>query len=163
MGLGQQPVDQLQISSQAEKPFGQHLVAQIPWGHNILIFSKSKDVDEALFYVQKTIENGWGRNVLGFYIDGKLYERQGKAIHNFTNTHPETTSDLAQQLLKDPYQFEFLSLTETFKERELENALVEKIIKFLLELGSGFASVQRTAVCYNAFQEELGRVGALDV
>jgi hypothetical protein len=139
--IGQQPVDQLQINTQFENPFGQHLVAQIPWGHNILIFSKSKDVNEALFYVQKTIESGWSRNILGFYIDGKLYERQGKAINNFTNTLPETTSDLAQQLLKDPYQFDFLSLTETYKERELENALVENITKFLLELGNGFAYV----------------------
>lgn len=165
MGLGQQPVDQLQISSQAEKPFGQHLVAQIPWGHNILIFSKFKDVNEALFYIQKTIENGWRRNILGFHIDGILYERQGKAIHNFTNTLPETTSDLAQQLLKNPYQFDFLSLTETYNKRKRENALVENITKFLLELGSGFTSAQRTAVCCHALQEELVRsgVGALDV
>jgi predicted nuclease of restriction endonuclease-like (RecB) superfamily len=116
-------------------------VAQIPWGHNILIFSKSKDAPEALFYVQKTIENGWSRNILGLQIEVNLFQRQGKAINNFKNTLPETSSDLAQQLLKDPYQFDFLTLTESYKERELENALVENITRFLLELGSGFAYV----------------------
>lgn len=119
----------------------QQAVAQIPWGHNILIFSKSKDAIEALFYVQKTLENGWSRNILSLQIEANLFQRQGKAINNFKNTLPETSSDLAQQLLKDPYQFDFLTLTETYKERELENALVENITKFLLELGSGFAYV----------------------
>jgi predicted nuclease of restriction endonuclease-like (RecB) superfamily len=135
--IGQQPVDHLQTSS----TIGQQLVAQIPWSHNILIFSKSKDIQEAQFYIQQTIENGWSRDVLKSQLKSNLYERQGKAINNFKNTLPATSSDLAQQLLKDPYQFDFLSLTETYKERELETALVENITKFLLELGSGFAYV----------------------
>lgn len=121
--------------------FRQQLVAKIPWGHNILIFSKSKDILEALFYIEKTISNGWSRSVLGLQIEANLYQRQGKAINNFKNTLPKSTSDLAHQLLKDPYQFDFLALTENYKERELENALVENITKFLLELGSGFAYV----------------------
>jgi len=141
----QQPIDQLQTNSeivqQAVVPIMQQAVAQIPWGHNILIFSKSRDVAEAHFYIQKTIENGWSRSVLQHQIESKLYERQGKAITNFKNTLPDTSSDLAHQLLKDPYQFDFLTLTENYKERELENALVENITKFLLELGSGFAYV----------------------
>lgn len=107
--IGQQAVDQLQTT----------LVTQIPWGHNILIFTKSHDIKEANFYLQNTIENGWSRDVLGFQIKGNLYARQGKAIHNFKNTLPEPTSDLAGQLLKDPYKFDFLSMTEPYKEREL--------------------------------------------
>jgi predicted nuclease of restriction endonuclease-like (RecB) superfamily len=130
-----------EISQQAVDQFVQQLVAQIPWGHNILIFSKSKDTEQARFYIQKTIENGWSRDILSLQIKSNLYERQGKAITNFKNTMPDTSSDLAHQLLKDPYQFDFLTLTENYKERELENALVDNITKFLLELGSGFAYV----------------------
>ena len=129
------------IVQQAVALFSQQPVAQIPWGHNILIFSKSSDVDEAMFYVQMTIENSWSRDVLGLQIKSSLYQRQGKAIHNFKQTLPDPMSDLAGQLLKDPYNFDFLTLTENYKERELENALVENVTKFLLELGSGFAYV----------------------
>ena len=129
--IGQQPVDQLQTI----------LVTQIPWGHNILIFTKSQDIKEAHFYITQTIEYGWSRDILGFQIKGNLYARQGKAIHNFKNTLPEPTSDLAGQLLKDPYKFDFLSMTEPYKERELENALIDNVTKFLLELGTGFAYV----------------------
>lgn len=124
-----------------QHPIWQQLVTQIPWGHNILIFSKSKDLSEARFYIQETIANGWSREILGSQLKSDLYARQGKAIHNFKNTLPEVTSDLAHQLIKDPYNFDFLTLTEHYKERELENALVENITKFLLELGSGFAYV----------------------
>lgn len=136
---GKQATDK--ISQQAVDLNWQQLVAQIPWGHNILIFSKSADVLEAQFYIQKTIENGWSRAVLTQQIESGLYKRQGKAITNFKNTLPESSSDLAHQLMKDPYQFDFLALTDNYKERELENALVENITKFLLELGSGFAYV----------------------
>jgi len=128
-------------SQQAVDQFVQQVVGQIPWGHNILIFSKSSDINEARFYIHKTIENGWSRDILGLQIKSNLYERQGKAISNFKDTMPDASSDLAHQLLKDPYQFDFLTLTENYKERELENALVENITKFLLELGSGFAYV----------------------
>jgi predicted nuclease of restriction endonuclease-like (RecB) superfamily len=139
--IGQQAVANLANHTQAGQEAGQQLVAQIPWGHNILIFSKSKDTEQARFYIQKTIENGWSRDILSLQLKSNLYERQGKAITNFKNTLPDTSSDLAHQLLKDPYQFDFLTLTENYKERELENALVENITKFLLELGSGFAYV----------------------
>jgi predicted nuclease of restriction endonuclease-like (RecB) superfamily len=123
------------------KEFGQQLVAQIPWGHNILIFSKSREVNEAHFYIQQTLENGWSRDILGLQIKSNLYARQGKAIHNFQQTLPDPMSDLAGQILKDPYNFDFLSMTKNYKERELENALVDNVTKFLLELGSGFAYV----------------------
>lgn len=123
--------------------FRQQPVAQIPWGHNILIFSKSKSADEAEFYAGQTLQNGWSRNILSQQINANLFERQGKAIHNFQNTLPEITSDLAHQMIKDPYQFDFLALTDNYKERELENALVNNITNFLLELGSGFAYIGR--------------------
>ncbi|RDB02402.1 PDDEXK nuclease domain-containing protein [Runella aurantiaca] len=124
-----------------QSSFGQQPVDQIPWGHNILIFTKSRDIDEADFYIQKTIENGWSRDVLGMQLKSNLYERQGKAITNFKDTLPNPMSDLATQLLKDPYNFDFLAMTENYKERELENALIDNVTKFLLELGTGFAYV----------------------
>ncbi len=129
----QQAVGQLPVAA----------VTQIPWGHNILIITKSQNVEEARFYIQKTIENGWSRTSLDIQIDAKLYKRQGKAVSNFQSTLPRFSSDLAHQLLKDPYQFDFLSLTQDYKERELESALVENITKFLLELGNGFSYVGR--------------------
>jgi predicted nuclease of restriction endonuclease-like (RecB) superfamily len=134
---------QSQIGQQAVDQFTQQAVAQIPWGHNILIFTKSKSINEANFYIQQTIENGWSRDILGLQIKSDLYSRQGKAITNFSKSLPAVNSDLARQLLKDPYNFDFLTLTEPYKERELENALVENITKFLLELGTGFAYMGR--------------------
>jgi predicted nuclease of restriction endonuclease-like (RecB) superfamily len=143
--IGQQAVAQSKASSElipaVVGEIGQQLVAQIPWGHNILIFSMLKDVDEARYYIHQTIENGWSRAILSLQIKSNLYERQGKAVTNFKHTLPEASSDLAHQLLKDPYKFDFLTLTENYKERELENALVENITRFLLELGNGFAYV----------------------
>ena len=115
----------------------------IPWGHNRVIISKCKDVEEALFYVNNTIKNGISRSVLIHQIESKLYERQAKAITNFSDTLPPSQSDLAKELLKDPYNFDFLTLTQDYNERELEDALCENITKFLLELGSGFAFVGR--------------------
>jgi len=117
------------------------LLTQIPWGHNIHIVSKSKDTKEALFYVNKTIENGWSRSVLVHQIESNLYERSGKAISNFETTLQKEQSDLANEFIKDPYNFDFLTLSENFKEKELESGLLEHITSFLLELGSGFAFI----------------------
>ena len=128
----------------------QRLVFEIPWGHNIQIFTKSKDINEALFYIHKTKENNWSRDVLALQIKSELYLRQGKAITNFTSTLPTPDSDLAQQTLKDPYIFDFLQLTEDYKERDIENQLTEHITRFLLELGKGFAFVGKQ------YQMELG-------
>jgi len=114
---------------------------QIPWGHNILIFTKSKDTKEALFYIRQTLENAWGRETLALQIKSQLYERQGKAVTNFKTTLPAPLSDLAQQTLKDPYNFDFVAMSAAMKERDLENQLVTQISKFLLELGKGFAFV----------------------
>jgi predicted nuclease of restriction endonuclease-like (RecB) superfamily len=125
---------------------GQQLVAQlcsIPWGHNLAIISKAKMPDEALYYVKNTLEYGWSRNVLVHQIESGLYQREGKAITNFQTTLPVPQSDLAQQVLKDPYVFDFLALTKEHTERELENGLVQHVTKFLLELGSGFAYMGR--------------------
>ncbi len=121
------------------------LVAQIPWGHNDLIIQKIKEREKALWYVQKTIENGWSRNALGLQIDNRLYERQATLprIDNFAERLPAPQSDLARATLKDPYLFDFLDVGEEAHERELETALVERITRFMLELGKGFAFVGR--------------------
>lgn len=120
---------------------GQQLVAQIPWGHNIAIFTKSKDLAEAQFYIQQTIENFWSREILTLQIKNKLYERLGKSINNFKQTLPETMSDLAQQTLKDPYIFDFLTIAKPYREKDIESQLIKHITKFLLELGKGFAFI----------------------
>ncbi len=125
--------------------FVQQLAAQIPWWHNVLIIQNIKDHEKAIWYIRKTIENGWSRNVLDHQIDSQLYERQaGKPrSDNFTERLPAPQSDLARETLKDPYIFDFLSVGEEAHERELETALVERITRFMLELGKGFAFVGR--------------------
>lgn len=119
------------------------LVGQIPWGHNREIITKCSDISEALFYVQQTIQNNWSRAVLLAQIESNLYERQGKAIHNFQETLPLPQADLAKATLKNPYNFDFLTLGENAQERDMETALVDHIQKFLLELGQGFAYMGR--------------------
>jgi len=118
-------------------------IFQIPWGHNIKIIQKSRSKEEAIFYVNNTIENNWSRNVLVHQIEAGLYGREGKAVSNFKEKLPDTHSDLAIQTLKDPYLFDFLTLTERYNKRELEDALVDNITKFLLELGAGFSYIGR--------------------
>ena len=119
----------------------QQVVAQIPWGHNVRLLDKVSDHREMLWYAQQAIANGWSRAVLEHQIETKLYHRQGKAITNFAATLPQPQSDLAQQLIKDPYSFDFLSLAQDAQERDLEKALRDRIRSFLLELGVGFAFV----------------------
>jgi len=119
----------------------QAMLAQITWYHHTTLLDKLKDEETRLFYIRKTVENGWSRNIMVAQIESKLHERQGKAIHNFKNTLPATQSDLAQETLKNPYNFDFLGLTEEVRELELERALIQHIKKFLLELGKGFAYV----------------------
>lgn len=132
--------------SQMESEKTKQIVSQIqmiPWGHNINIIQKCKNIDEAIYYVQNTLTNGISRNVLIHQIESNLYERNGKAITNFENTLPPFQSDLAKEITKDPYNFDFIALTQEYQERELEDALTQNITKFLLELGSGFAFVGR--------------------
>lgn len=116
---------------------------QLPWSHIKILLDKVSDYKETLFYINQTIENGWSRDVLALQIKSDLFARQGAAISNFKNTLPEPQSDLAQQTIKDPYSFDFLTMTRPFNERDIENQLVEHITKFLLELGKGFAFVGR--------------------
>jgi predicted nuclease of restriction endonuclease-like (RecB) superfamily len=120
----------------------QNDIFSIPWGHHIRIMDKCSDSsDKALFYVHETIKNGWSRNVLLNMLDSHLYERQGKALTNFQQTLPDITSDLAQELTKDPYDFAFTGITKTYNERLLKDALLNNISRFLIELGTGFAYV----------------------
>lgn len=122
-----------------EESIVQQLVGQIPWGHNVRILESIKVPQERLWYAQQTIENGWSRNVLVHQMESSLYHRMGEAITNFDRVLPPAQSDLAQQMLKDPYNFSFLSLSKEVQERELERSLVEQIRAFLLELGVGFS------------------------
>lgn len=115
----------------------------IPWGHHILLLSRCCNMEEALFYVRKIINHGWSRAVLLNFLDARLYATQGKAITNFSKLLPEIRSDLANETLKDPYVFDFLTLAEGYREKELEDALTANITKFLLELGQGFAYIGR--------------------
>lgn len=119
------------------------LATQIPWWHNVVLLAKVQSQVEAQFYIQKTLQNGWSRAVLTHQIEGGLYQREGKAITNFPTTLPQPQSDLAQQIIKDPYNFDFLTLRAKHDERDLENALVEQVTRFLLELGAGFSFIGR--------------------
>ena len=119
-------------------------ICSIPWFHQQRIIDKCKgDANKALFFVRKVIENNWGRDMLLNFLSTDLYERQAKAITNFSKTLPALQSDLAQQTTKDPYVFNFLTMTEDYNERELEDALVANVTKFLVELGTGFAYMGR--------------------
>jgi predicted nuclease of restriction endonuclease-like (RecB) superfamily len=118
-------------------------VAQIPWGHIMLLLEKVKDSSIRLWYAHKTLEQGWSRDILAMMIQSDIYKRQGNLVSNFSSRLPAPQSDLVQQTLKDPYIFDFLTLEESFHERELETGLVQHVEKFLLELGQGFAFVGR--------------------
>ena len=140
-----------QVVAQLENGNGQQPVAQIsadvffsvPWGHHLYIITQCKEVDKAVFYLNKTVEQGWSRAVLLNFLDTNLYERQGKAVNNFKRLLTDPKSELAVQTLKDPYNFDFLTLDGEYRERELEDALIQNITRFLLELGTGFAFVGR--------------------
>jgi predicted nuclease of restriction endonuclease-like (RecB) superfamily len=125
---------------------GQNLpqpVAEIPWGHNVLLLEKIANPILRLWYAHKAIEHGWSRAVLTHHIETQLHKREGKAVTNFQRTLPPPQSDLAEQTLKDPYNFDFLTIRSDAHERDLEQGLLDHIQKFLLELGVGFAFVGR--------------------
>lgn len=133
-----------EITHRIDAQMGDEIVFCIPWGHIKVILDKCKDdKDKAMFYVKKTLDNYWSRAVLLNFLDTDLYERQGKAVSNFALTLPETQSDLAQAITRDPYNFDFLAIREKYDEKELKDALMDNIGKFLLELGNGFAFVGR--------------------
>jgi predicted nuclease of restriction endonuclease-like (RecB) superfamily len=141
-----QLVDKIQFTVDQNNIICAQLVRKlvsVPWGHHILILKKMKDIDQAFFYINKTIENNWSRSVLEYQIETNLFNRQGKAVTNFNLTLPALQSDLANELMKDPYNFDFLRLSEKVKETDLEKALVQHISHFLPELGIGFAYMGR--------------------
>lgn len=119
------------------------LLPSVPWGHHVVLINKLKDPEEALFYLHQTIENNWSRAILTLQIDQDLYSRQGKAITNFQQTLSEKQALMANQILKDPYNFGFLTLEPKAQELDIERQLTEHITKFLLELGKGFAFIGR--------------------
>lgn len=116
-------------------------VAKIPWGHNRLIISRIKEIDIAIFYTVATIENGWSRDNLEIQIDNNYYAKKGKSVTNFCETLPSPQSELAQETMKDPYDFDFLGLEDDALEKEIETELTKHITSFLIELGKGFAFV----------------------
>ncbi|MBL0707452.1 MAG: DUF1016 family protein [Sulfurimonas sp.] len=131
--IGQQAVAQLEIDK----------IFQIPWGHNIAIITKTKEYKEASFYIDKTIQNNYSRAMLMKQIENNLYKNSGNAITNFKNTLPQANSSLAIESVKNPYNFDFLDIRAEHDEKELEDALVDNMTNFLLELGSGFAFIGR--------------------
>ncbi len=119
----------------------QQLAGKIPWGHHQMIMDKVNDPETGMFYIQKTIEAGWSRDVLAHQIASNLYGRQGQAVNNLTTTLPQEDSEMMGQLVKSPYIFDILGLGDEYKERDLQKALMQNITQFLLELGTGFAFV----------------------
>ena len=146
--LGEQLVENngSKIIPQLEEQFGMvsNKVFMIPWGHVKLLIDKCHDnLQKFNFYVDKIIENNWSRAVLLNFLDTDLYERQGKAITNFKYTLPKETGDLAQEMTKDPYNFDFIAIRQGYNEKELKDALMDNVQNFLMELGTGFAFVGR--------------------
>lgn len=124
-----------------EESIVQQVAAQLPWFHNCVLLDKVKDTAERTWYIRQAIQNGWSRNILVLQIESGLFRRQGKAVTNFKATLPSPQSDLAQQIIKDPYNFDFLTLTKEARERDLERELLAHLRQFLIELGVGFAFV----------------------
>ncbi|MBB5346158.1 PDDEXK nuclease domain-containing protein [Tunturibacter empetritectus] len=124
-----------------DEPILQQLAAKLPWGHHMVLLDRVKEGETREWYLRAALENGWSRNVLVHMISGQLREREGKALTNFQRELPPRESDLAEQILKDPYNFDFLTVTTAAKEREIENGLLSHLRDLLLELGRGFSFV----------------------
>ena len=142
----QQRVDELESENRQQRVDELKMpvfFGQIPWGHHIQIITKCQSLDEALFYINKIIEEGWKRGWLETQINSKLYQKQGSAITNFDTTLPIAQSESAKELLKKEYDLSFITVEEVKKEKDLENALAKNITQFLLELGKGFAYIGR--------------------
>lgn len=131
---GQRPIDLLEMPE---------IFGQVPWGQHIDIISRCESLDEALFYIRYVVDNGWSRPELNVHIDAKLFQSQGSAVTNFERTLPSPQSQLAKEISKDPYNFGFLSMKQRYDEKDLEEALVNNVTSFLLELGKGFSYVGR--------------------
>ncbi|MFM7852539.1 MAG: YhcG family protein, partial [Flammeovirgaceae bacterium] len=139
----QQPAAQLKNSDNQQLTIWQHAAAKLPWGHHQVILDRVKTEAERSFYIEQCAQHAWSRDVLVHQIETNLFKRQGSLTHNFKQTLPDYESDLTQQLFKDPYQFDFLTLGIAAKERDLENAIISHITKVLIELGDGFAFMGR--------------------
>lgn len=126
-----------------EGPIAKQPVSQLPWGHLIRLMQMVKDPAARDFYIRETLTHGWSRAIMEMQIQGQLHLRAGKAIHNFALSMPPADSDLAAQLFKDPYLFDFLGTADPRREAEVEQALLDHVQRFLLELGAGFAFVGR--------------------
>ncbi|MBK7780822.1 MAG: DUF1016 family protein [Ardenticatenia bacterium] len=126
-----------------ELDFVQGVLAQLPWYHQLALLDKLNNAEERRWYAAKAIEQGWSRNVLVIQIETRLRERSGQAVTNFSQRLPVPMSDLARESLKDPYRLDFLGLGDEAQERALEDAIIQHITRFLLELGAGFAFVGR--------------------
>lgn len=113
----------------------------LPWGHHVRVLDKVKNVDERIWYIRAAHEHGWSRAILEHQMETDLFHRQGQALTNFARTMPSSDSDIAQQILKDPYNFDFITLGPDARERSLERGLLEHIRAFLLEMGTGFSLV----------------------
>ncbi len=136
-----QAVDDLQMT-EIDKNF--EMIFSIPWGHHRVIMDKCDgNLDKAFFFISKTVENNWSRAMLLNFLDTDLFDRQGKAITNFINNLPSTQGELAKEITRDPYNFDFIAIRQNYDEKELKDALMDNIQKFLLELGTGFAFVGR--------------------
>lgn len=129
------------LPNQSEQMILAQVVRELPWGHNVTLIQKVKTLEKRLWYAQMARKHGWARSILIMQIETDLYGRQGKAVSNFQTTLPSMDSDLATQTMKDPYNFDFLGLAQDAHERDVENALIAHIKRFLLELGEGFAFV----------------------
>ena len=144
---GQQVADQIQVAEKGQQVADQlempEMFGKVPWFHHVQIFCHCSSIDEALFYINKVVEEGWSRSWLEDQISAKLFLSQGSAVTNFSQTLPLPQSQLAKEILKDPYHFDFLSMKEKYDEHDLEEALVANVTQFLLELGKGFSYVGR--------------------
>lgn len=157
---GQQVADQLEAVEKSQQTVGQiedrekcqqaadqlempEIFGRIPWFHHVLIISKCQTLDEAIFYINKVTEEGWSRSRLESQMAANLFGSQGTAVTNFEHTLPAPQSQLAKEILKDPYHFGFLSMSDEYEEKDLEDALVSNVTRFLMELGKGFSYVGR--------------------
>ena len=138
----QQPVGLKELNP-IQQPVGLNDLHLIPWGHHVVILEKTNTIEEAKFYIDETIKNNWSRAILLIQLKQNLFERQGKSINNFDKTLQKNQAQLANQILKDPYNFDFLTLESKVHELEIEKQLTTNITKFLLELGKGFAFIGR--------------------
>ena len=130
------------------------ILSKLSWSHNLMLMEKLENIEQRLWYAEKTLENKWGKRALEDWIDHDIYSRQGKAVTNFSLRLPEEQSTLAKETICNPYLFDFLNMPKAYLEKELEDGLVEKIQQTLLAFGHGFAFVGRQ---FKEIEEELDK------